>query len=65
MPSLTSSREVSINRPILGPIKIVKGTIAAQVPMDDPTIHFVNGMTAMAKMKKGKERKALIIGFKP
>ena len=42
---------------------MVSGTIAAQVPIDVPTINLVKGITAINRIIKGSERNAFTIGF--
>ena len=43
---------------------MVRGTIAAQVPIEVPTNNLVNGITAISKMINGKERSAFTIGLR-
>ena len=42
---------------------MVKGTIVAHVPIDVPTINLVRGIIEIARIIKGKERRALTIGL--
>ena len=46
-------------RAIKGAAEIVKGTMAAVVPMEEPTISRVRGMMATIRIMKGVERVAL------
>jgi hypothetical protein len=38
---------------------MVRGTIAAVLPIDVPTINLVRGMMAIIRMMKGNERRRL------
>ena len=42
-----------------GATEIVSGTIAAAVPIDEPTMRRVKGMIATSRIMKGTERRAL------
>src|SRR6202034_1355337 len=49
----------STTRPMKGMAAMVKGTTAARVPIEVPTIRRVNGTMATTRMMKGVERVAL------
>ena len=56
-----SSSEDSMTRAMNGAAEIVSGTIAAVVPMEEPTSTRVSGMMATIKIINGVERVALTI----
>ena len=60
-PPSTSRKAVSTSRATKGAEAMVRGTTAAQVPMDEPVIKRVSGMMATSKMMKGVERSAFTI----
>jgi len=60
-PGSTSFKDDSIILATKGAAAIVKGTIAAGVPIDFPTINFVNGIIATIKIKNGNPLNILII----
>ena len=64
MPGLISSKEDSIIRAMKGAAEMVSGTMAAVVPMEEPTIIRVKGMIATIKIIKGVERVALTMAPK-
>ena len=56
MPGCTSLSEDSTILATIGIAPIVRGTIAAVVPMDWPTINLVNGMRSTSKIRNGSDR---------
>ena len=58
-PNGTSLRLVSTWRPMNGIAAMTSGTMAAVVPMAEPTSRRVNGMMATSRMMNGMERTAL------
>ena len=59
-PLSTSRRLVSTIRAMKGATESVRGTMAAAVPIEEPTMSRVNGMIATSRMMNGTERRALI-----
>ena len=55
-PPSTSSREDSTSRATKGAAASTSGTTVALLPMVVPTKKRVKGMTAIMRMRKGKER---------
>ena len=60
-PRSTSNSEDSMTRAINGAAVIVSGTIAAVVPIEEPTIMRVKGIMATIRMINGVERVAFTI----
>src|SRR5437868_8803308 len=58
-PRSTSRNALSTSRAIKGIAAMVSGTTAAVVPIDEPTIKRVNGITTTSRMMNGTERTAL------
>ena len=58
-PCGTSRSEVSTCRPMKGTEAMTSGTIAAVVPIAEPTMKRVSGMMATIRMMNGMERTAL------
>ena len=58
-PCGTSRSEVSTCRPMNGTEAMTSGTIAAVVPIAEPTMRRVSGMIATIRMMNGMERIAL------
>jgi hypothetical protein len=56
IPAGTSFKDDSTMRATIGIVPIVRGTIEAVVPMDEPTIHLVTGINKTSKMRNGNER---------
>ena len=63
-PGSTSNKEDSIILAIKGAAEMVKGTMAAVVPMEEPTIILVKGMMATMRMINGVDLVALTIAPK-
>src|SRR5699024_5007756 len=63
IPESTSRTDCSIRRAIKGAMKIVRGTSAAVVPIEEPTITRVKGKIATIKIMKGSERTVLTTKF--
>ena len=55
-PESTSSSEDSTSRATKGAAAMTSGTTVALLPMVVPTRRRVTGMTAIMRMRKGKER---------
>src|SRR5690625_2033623 len=56
VPEGTSSREVSTRRAKNGAVAIVSETVAATGPIDVPTSHWVNGISATIRIAYGIDR---------
>src|SRR5699024_5271578 len=56
VPEGTSRSEVSTRRARNGAVAMVSDTVAANGPIEVPTIHWVNGISAPIKIAQGIER---------
>ena len=60
MPASTSAKDCSTIRATKGAAVMVRGTHAATMPSEVPTMRRVNGVIATIKMTKGKARRMLM-----